>query len=165
MIPTAISAPPGCWAFDDLFVFVKSASLLEHCARKFYQQTLAHVQTFVAKRDLSVFDDTQIDVAPKTYSDAHNNKLMAAFMHRYPRHSRHGEEQVAMIPPVSARLEIAHARTHTESFLRECVVINRSKTGLGGASARSFWSCCAATPGLRSFFRCAHDSWCRQPHW
>ena len=32
-----------------------------------------------------------------------------------------------------------------------------------GARARSFWSCCAATPSPRNFFRCAHDSWYRRP--
>ena len=37
--------------------------------------------------------------------------------------------------PVSARLEIAHTRADTESFSPECVVVNRSKTGLGGSAA------------------------------
>ena len=37
---------------------------------------------------------------------------------------------------MSASLEIiAHARAHTDSFSLECVVINRSKTGLDGSAA------------------------------
>ena len=64
------------------------------------------------------------------------NTLMAALLHRYPRYSRHRQGwQASKIPPVSARLEIAHARAHTESFSLDSVVINRSKTGLGGSTA------------------------------
>ena len=59
--------------------------------------------------------------------------------------------------------EFGHSRSHTESFSPKRLVLNRSKTGHDGSTARgarSFWSCRAVTPGFRNFSRCARDSWC-----
>ena len=60
-----------------------------------------------------------MDTAPTTYSNAQclfgvQHPLMAAFMHGFPFETRRWP--ATKISPVSARLEIAHTRSHKESF-------------------------------------------------
>ena len=170
------------WASDELFV-IRDVSIpprntvpcVPWLPENFYQQTLEHFLTFVAKRSLPILEGTHMDTALTIYSSAQHmfevqhhwrNILMGPFMDTYLRYSRHGAWQATKIPPVSARLEIAHFWSHVKSFHSKRVVINRSKTGIGGsttARALSSWSCCAVTPGLRNFIRCEHDNWCHQP--
>ena len=87
----------------------------------FYQQALEHFQISVAKRNVLILSDTQMITALTLYSNARyvfgvlhcrGNTLMAAFIHRGPQYSRHRRWHAAKIPPVCAKLESAHSRSH-----------------------------------------------------
>ena len=82
---------------DELLV-VRDRALRTLARRKLYQQTLEHILTLVAERNMIIFHNTLMITALTFQCTAHymfgvqhyrGNTLMAAFMHRYPQHSRY----------------------------------------------------------------------------
>ena len=145
----ASSASPGCWTFDELLVFATSASLLDRAfralaTRKLYQQTLQHFLTVVANRNFVDFgrrtngcgsDNVQqrsvhvwSGLSLGQHTDGCPHAQISPFLKTRRWHA-------TKIPLVFARLEIAHTRSHAKSVSPKRVVINPSKTGVGGSSA------------------------------
>ena len=140
----ARSASPSCWTLSELLVLRddNSPAGTPCLAYLIYKKTLpANSQHFllsVVKRNLLIFNDTQIITALTTKQQRPLHVWCAALPWQHTDGCLHSQMSLeletqgwhaAKIPPVFARLDCAHSRSHTAA----------GTTGSNSLSSSEFW--------------------------